>query len=85
MNGVAGAEPKARVWACVGELLCVCVAACPSPLCLLFYSDLEPQADNCQGAGSGDASDAVLFAKWLSAVRAVLNPAGVRLTVDVAR
>ena len=46
--------------------------------------DFEPQADNCQGAPSGTAADAVLFAAWLSAVRAQLQPHGLRLTVDVA-
>jgi hypothetical protein len=46
--------------------------------------DFEPQADNCQGGPTGDASDAALFATWLGAVRAQLSPHGVRLTVDVA-
>lgn len=46
--------------------------------------DLEPQADNCQGGGTGDASDAVLFASWLSVLREALHAVGVRLTVDVA-
>lgn len=32
----------------------------------------------------GTADDAKLYAKWLSAVRAVLNPHGIRLTADVA-
>ncbi len=46
--------------------------------------DLEPQADNCKGGGTGTAADAQLFAAWLSAVRKVLNPYGIRLTVDAA-
>lgn len=48
--------------------------------------DLEPQANNCQGGPGpvGTAADAKLFASWLSAVREVLNPHGIRLTVDVA-
>jgi hypothetical protein len=46
--------------------------------------DLEPQADNCNGGATGTPADATLFATWLAAVRALLNPAGVRLTVDVA-
>lgn len=46
--------------------------------------DLEPQGDNCQGSGTGNAQDAALFASWLAAVRKVLAPAGIRLTVDVA-
>jgi hypothetical protein len=56
--------------------------------------DLEPQGGpdtgkpgwGCQGGSlpKGNASDARLFAGWLSAVRAVLNPHGIRLTVDVA-
>lgn len=32
----------------------------------------------------GTAADAKLFASWLSAVRSVLNPHGIRLTADVA-
>ena len=44
--------------------------------------DFEPQADNCKGAPTGDAADAVAFAAWLGAVRAAVAPA--RLTVDVA-
>ena len=46
--------------------------------------DLEPQADNCAGDGTGTAADAVLFAGWLAAVRALLNAHGARLTVAVA-
>lgn len=46
--------------------------------------DLEPQADNCRGSPTGTAADAVQFAKWLTAVRTLLNGAGIRLTVDVA-
>lgn len=46
--------------------------------------DLEPQADACQGAPTGTPADATAFAAWLAAVRAALNPHGIRLTVDVA-
>ena len=56
--------------------------------------DLEPQGGpdtgkpgwGCQGGSLpiGTAADAKLFASWLSAVRAVLSPHGIRLTVDVA-
>jgi hypothetical protein len=46
--------------------------------------DLEPQADNCQGTGTGEASDAVLFAGWLASLRNALHGVNVRLTVDVA-
>ena len=46
--------------------------------------DFEPQGDNCAGGPTGDAADAALFSAWLAAVRAVLAPHGVRLTVDVA-
>lgn len=46
--------------------------------------DLEPQADNCKGNPTGTAADAVAFAAWLTAVRDVLTPHGIRLTVDVA-
>ena len=46
--------------------------------------DFEPQSDNCQGVPTGDAADAVLYAKWLAALRAALNPIGVRVTADVA-
>ena len=46
--------------------------------------DLEPQADNCQGGGTGEASDAALFASWLTSLRSALHAVGVRLTVDVA-
>ena len=56
--------------------------------------DLEPQGGpntgkpgwGCQGGSLpvGNASDAKLFAKWLTAVRAVLSPHGIRLTADVA-
>lgn len=45
--------------------------------------DLEPQADNCAGAPTGDASDAALYAGWLAATRAVLAPHGIRLTAWV--
>ena len=45
--------------------------------------DLEPQADNCAGVATGTAADAVPFAAWLTAVRAVLAPHNIRLTVDV--
>lgn len=46
--------------------------------------DLEPQADNCQGPATGTPADATLFAAWLAAVRAALNPHGIRVTVDAA-
>ena len=46
--------------------------------------DLEPQSDSCKGLPTGDASDAALFASWLSAVRSALQPHGLRLTVAVA-
>ena len=46
--------------------------------------DFEPQADNCAGAPTGDATDAALFGSWLAAVREQLRPLGARLTVDVA-
>lgn len=48
--------------------------------------DLEPQANNCQGGAPnpGTPADAKLYATWLAAVRALLNPHGIRLTVDVA-
>lgn len=56
--------------------------------------DLEPQGGpntgkpgwGCQGGSLpiGTAADAKLFARWLAAVRAVLNPHGIRLTADVA-
>ena len=46
--------------------------------------DFEPQADNCQGAPTGTAADAAAFSRWLAAVRALLQPHGMRLTVDVA-
>lgn len=56
--------------------------------------DLEPQGGpntgkpgwGCQGGSLpiGNAADAKLFTGWLSAVRAVLQPHGIRLTVDVA-
>jgi hypothetical protein len=41
---------------------------------------------SCQGGSLpiGNATDAKLFASWLSAVRAVLKPHGIRLTADVA-
>ena len=63
-------------------------------LCLQGNIDLEPQGGpntgkvgwGCQGGSLpvGTAADAKLFAGWLSAVRAVLNPHGIRLTADVA-
>jgi hypothetical protein len=46
--------------------------------------DFEPQADNCKGGPTGTAADAALFSTWLGAVRDLLHPHGVRLTVDVA-
>ena len=46
--------------------------------------DFEPQADNCRGGPTGSAADAAPFAAWLGAVRALLHPRGIRLTVDVA-
>jgi hypothetical protein len=46
--------------------------------------DFEPQADNCQGAPTGTQADAQSFAAWLTAVRSLLSPHGIRLTVDVA-
>eukprot|EP00658_Telonema_sp_P-2_P068082 TRINITY_DN5700_c0_g1_i2.p1 TRINITY_DN5700_c0_g1~~TRINITY_DN5700_c0_g1_i2.p1 ORF type:complete len:247 (-),score=21.75 TRINITY_DN5700_c0_g1_i2:78-818(-) len=56
--------------------------------------DLEPQGGpdtgkpgwGCKGGSMpiGTAADAKLFATWLSAVRAVLKPHGIRLTADVA-
>ena len=55
--------------------------------------DLEPQGGpntgkpqwGCQGGSMpiGTAADAELFASWLSAVRTVLTPHGIRLTADV--
>jgi hypothetical protein len=47
--------------------------------------DLEPQADNCKGGPTGVAADAEAFAGWLAALRAQLQPHGIRLTVDVAQ
>lgn len=46
--------------------------------------DFEPQADDCRGSPTGSAADAAPFAAWLAAVRALLQPHGIRLTVDVA-
>ena len=50
-----------------------CVCMCVS-LCVRVS---VAQADNCQGSPTGTPADATLFAHWLAAVRAVLNPAGV--------
>jgi hypothetical protein len=63
-----------------GVLLAAALAANASG----WNIDLEPQADNCAGAPSGNAADAILFAQWLGAVRATLSSRNIRLTVDVA-
>jgi len=46
--------------------------------------DFEPQTEDCSGSPSGDSEDAILYAEWLQAVWNILNPAGIRLTIDVA-
>jgi hypothetical protein len=65
-----------------------------SPPALLAYAlaanasgvsvDFEPQADNCKGGATGSSADAAPFSAWLTAVRALLAPHDIRLTVDVA-
>jgi hypothetical protein len=48
-----------------------------------FNLDLEPQADNCAGPGTGEPADALAYAAFLATARPILNAAGLRLTVDV--
>lgn len=51
---------------------------------LVFASLTRVQANNCAGSPTGNSADAALFAQWLEAVRTILSPHGVRLTVAVA-
>ena len=83
-----------RLWADTSESPQVLLQAALAVNASGWNIDLEPQGGpntgkpgwGCQGGSLpvGDAADAKLFGSWLSAVRAVLNPHGIRLTVDVA-
>ena len=75
-----------KLWADTSKSPQVLLAAALAANASGWNIDLEPQANNCKGGPGdiGNKTDATLFASWLSAVRAVLNPHGIRLTVDVA-
>jgi hypothetical protein len=55
-----------------------------NPRLATLITNANVQANNCQGGATGTLADARLFASWLAAVRAVLSPHGIRLTVAVA-
>lgn len=83
-SGNCSIDAFRRLWADVATSPQVLLAAVLRANASGLNIDFEPQGDNCKGGPTGTAADAALFASWLAAVRSLLAPHGVRLTVDVA-